>query len=635
MVDSIGTDEFGVFCTALGKATRLGHTDTVTLLLMRNAQPDLKDKNGDTPLKHAATNGHLLIAQILLEHGASMEEVDPESAELLHLYFSDSQPSETTSKDLLLASAAEFEQFKKDEKLAQKLQQQYNKEQHVEAQYPVINEGISEPIEDKNKRLIHACGVGDVDAVAKLINDGADVDCVSQDENKVLYTPLGKASREGHSEVVSLLLEERADVNLRDDVGETALHCAISNSHLHTAHILMRHGANLDMQNKNGRTALHYACLRGDLEAVQSLVDHGASVDLHGKDSATPLGEAASMDHTEVVQLLVNHGADIHCTDKDGWTALHWACSGGNLTVTLALLEHGANVNSQAMDSWTPLHLALSVKNTAVVQAILDHQPDIDIQDCNGLTAVMIAAEWGSSLIMKQLIVEHNANLNLQNNLGDTAVIIATLTNGAAVLRCLVEAGADVNIQNEEDLTALMIAAKNGRTDIADILLSGNCDVDIQETVTGWSAIFFAAKDGNTALANLLLKAGANVLLKDKNDVTAVDIASIHSQEVHELLTQHMPKQVTGAQPQPQSLVPSRTERTLGLLNLVNRSGQSITSLFVRLNKRLKSVKKKQRKAMIMKGREQEGHHVYRAHQEEQEGVRDQEKEGDPQRETL
>ena len=36
-------------------------------------------QNGDTPLKHAATNGHLLIAQILLEHGASMEEVDPVS----------------------------------------------------------------------------------------------------------------------------------------------------------------------------------------------------------------------------------------------------------------------------------------------------------------------------------------------------------------------------------------------------------------------------------------------------------------------------------------------------------------------------------------------------------------------------
>ena len=37
-------DWMQVLCTALGKATRLGHTDTVTLLLMRNAQPDLKDK---------------------------------------------------------------------------------------------------------------------------------------------------------------------------------------------------------------------------------------------------------------------------------------------------------------------------------------------------------------------------------------------------------------------------------------------------------------------------------------------------------------------------------------------------------------------------------------------------------------
>ena len=37
----------------------------------------------------------------------------------------------------------------------------------------------------QNKQLICACGVGDVDAVVKLINDGADVDCVSQDENGV------------------------------------------------------------------------------------------------------------------------------------------------------------------------------------------------------------------------------------------------------------------------------------------------------------------------------------------------------------------------------------------------------------------------------------------------------------------
>ena len=33
-------------------------------------------QNGDTALKHAAINGLLLIAQILLQHGASMEDVN-------------------------------------------------------------------------------------------------------------------------------------------------------------------------------------------------------------------------------------------------------------------------------------------------------------------------------------------------------------------------------------------------------------------------------------------------------------------------------------------------------------------------------------------------------------------------------
>ena len=32
------------FCTALGKAAKVGNVDALTLLLMRNAQPDLRDK---------------------------------------------------------------------------------------------------------------------------------------------------------------------------------------------------------------------------------------------------------------------------------------------------------------------------------------------------------------------------------------------------------------------------------------------------------------------------------------------------------------------------------------------------------------------------------------------------------------
>ena len=54
----------------------------------------------------------------------------------------------------------------------------------------------------------------------------------------------------------------------------------------------------------------------------------------------------------------------------------------------------------------------------------------------------------------------------------------------------------------------------------------------------------------------------------------------------------------------------------------------------MRLNKRLKSTEKKQRKAMIMVGREKAGHHVVLEgqHESDREEV---EEEGDKQRETL
>jgi len=57
------------------------------------------------------------------------------------------------------------------------------------------------------------------------------------------------------------------------------------------------------------------------------------------------------------------------------------------------------------------------------------------------------------------------------------------------------------------------------------------CDCLYFVQSTGWSALFFTAKEGDLNLTRILIQAGADVWLKDKNEVTALDVAKVVSQE--------------------------------------------------------------------------------------------------------
>ncbi|CAI8003623.1 hypothetical protein GBAR_LOCUS3697 [Geodia barretti] len=80
-----------------------------------------------------------------------------------------------------------------------------------------------------------------------------------------------------------------------------------------------------------------------------------------------------------------------------------------------------------------------------------------------------------------------------------------------------------------------MIAARSGRTDITNFLLEGkHINVDIQENGTGWSALHFSAERGDWDTTQVLLKAGASPHLKDKNGLTAMEIAEVKAEEGEE-----------------------------------------------------------------------------------------------------
>jgi ankyrin repeat protein len=149
---------------------------------------------------------------------------------------------------------------------------------------------------------------------------------------------LTKASIRGDLDKVKVILNDvQANVNAQDSYGRTPLIRASKKGHLEVVKYLLANGANV---NANSDDALRSASNRGHLEVVRYLVEHGANVNALDDD---PLAEASDNGHLEVVKYLVENGANVNALND---MALFFASEEGHLEVVKYLVENGANVNA-------------------------------------------------------------------------------------------------------------------------------------------------------------------------------------------------------------------------------------------------------------------------------------------------
>jgi ankyrin repeat protein len=132
-------------------------------------------------------------------------------------------------------------------------------------QAEMINHQIRKPIPNMN-------------LVQDLIVLGANLDW--QDELSQDRTPLHLAIYSNFSEIVRMLIDARANLNVQDKHGDTPLHVAIMKNNLIIVQMLIDAGADVNVQAKNGRTALHLAADLREKEIVRMLIDAGARKDI-------------------------------------------------------------------------------------------------------------------------------------------------------------------------------------------------------------------------------------------------------------------------------------------------------------------------------------------------------------------
>jgi ankyrin repeat protein len=137
----------------------------------------------------------------------------------------------------------------------------------------------------------------DSNATRQLLDQGADPNSRDREHGE---TALMLCRSDG---VACLLLERGADVNLRDDRGETAFT-------LRPRPILLTAGADILATNAEGDTALHRAVASADLETVKWLCDNGADISSRNPSGQTLLSIARDYGLAQIAQCL--KGAEDH-----------------------------------------------------------------------------------------------------------------------------------------------------------------------------------------------------------------------------------------------------------------------------------------------------------------------------------
>jgi ankyrin repeat protein len=79
-----------------------------------------------------------------------------------------------------------------------------------------------------------------------------------------------------HGNLAEFLIEKGADVNARNESGDTPLHKAASCGHGYLIEVLLSNGANMDAKNGDGNTPLHLAIEHEQSQVVELLHGHGA-----------------------------------------------------------------------------------------------------------------------------------------------------------------------------------------------------------------------------------------------------------------------------------------------------------------------------------------------------------------------
>ncbi|KAK6330118.1 hypothetical protein TWF718_003546 [Orbilia javanica] len=425
----------GYHRTALTKAAVKGNIDIIEFLVEKGANIEAKDINGQTPLFRAVYGEKADAIELLLDKGADIEAKDEDGRTSLM------QAAGRGNIDivgLLVEKGADIEAI--DEAGRTSLMRAA-RGGHTDIFELLLEKGAARRIDDLGNWL-WVCEKGRISgtmAIPLLREGGQDLDMIFESGTTLLAQAVILRSED----MTRSLLENGANPNARcpgrstphinvnsaNTQGLTPLHFALENTTIPSKRILsllLDNGANVEAADNNGETAIllqirymqTYQSHRPDddldlTEMLSLLLKSGANTRAADRDGFTPLFRAIDPPFKQLRQVceqLIKNGAEIATRIIHGepysllykvishhlGSYIDWGVRDSALRRSRAeekhgdlvkfLLDQGADIEEGSKLGPTPLFYALRVGNQIAVSLLLERGAKKEVKGVNGKT---------------------------------------------------------------------------------------------------------------------------------------------------------------------------------------------------------------------------------------------------------
>ncbi|XP_071085594.1 serine/threonine-protein phosphatase 6 regulatory ankyrin repeat subunit A-like [Haliotis cracherodii] len=459
-----------------------GSNAAIVKELVSNDEISHEKKNilGTTPLMKAASTGNKKVFDLLVKEGCNLSAMDYEGNNMLHSACSGG--SVHIVRYILRQKVADIESRGKDGVTPVMVASKNGQKEVFDF---LRGKGCNLSVVDElDNTVLHAACCSDSVYIVRYLLSNKIVDIERRGEDG--KTPVMVAAMKGQTEVFHVLIRNRCDLSVVDDLGDNILHAACYSDNVSIVKdILSRKVVDINSKDCDGYTPLMLAAQEGNKKVFDLLVSNECDQFDVSDSGGNILHAACHSNNAMFVKDILLHGvADIESRDEDGCTPVMLAAVEGQKEIFDLLVSEGCSLDVQDNEGHNILHAACCSDNVKIVEDILSREiADIDGRSSDGQTAVMIAAGNGQKKVC-DLLARKGCDLLVVDNMGDNILHAGCASDHDNVnfVNCILSRDvADIESRGENGLTPVMVAAVSGHRKVFDLLVRKGCNLSVTD----------------------------------------------------------------------------------------------------------------------------------------------------------